>query len=855
MKKNIIRGVSMLLNIVMVLTIMFTMIFTLLLGIVPIASAAADSISIESVTPNTFESYDKPVTFMVNIKYTLQSVDKGVIYLGFNTATIDSFKLVDDHAFVSKGSGTITLQGTVKPVAWGTPDSPNGAMEGGLEALSGETFEAYVNISTNPHPDSWEPLATDDKELTIGDSASASTEFQTSTTTSISETTSMPSSSVESTPTPYDNRIILGKDNNSFIHTYADFFSTSGGKYTISNDLYDKLVNGQSQSVKNEIKAEMNNKWDGSCQGISSCIALAKVKDIDINNFDADAGCMFNIDKPKDNPKVRDMIDYYQLAQLLPNIMNSTITAYKPGIFSWLGLIDEQKTLESTLYAISEMAKTIKFGSYGGNPFLIMLGDSTEGHCVVASSYSENQKGDHIIEICDPNDTQNYIYMTIAKDYSTWSLTDANGTNDWTRIGYLNINQLGSIDIDGSGNSQNTQTQPLPDNETQLDIGTSDNFNISDTNGDVFGYSFGSVSGDLKPSSVNFINNSTINGNEKPDMILKFPQTGTFDVSAPSGDVDTSILNAATYTSVTGSKITSLKFNDQNGIDIKGNKCDYSTYVSYNSGNDCNMICLSGHNGNDIDITQSSDGILMKSDNLQGINLTSFGVKTELGTSFSTSKKEVLIKDKANDTTGIVQVLVSSKDNGVFDQVIKETGVTAANAPKIVKASSPNWAIILIAIVFVILIGGAIIIIVILRSKGSKNEAMDIPVVQSSMKEPVAEERATSISNLKMNSAAISILSGSMKGTTIPIKADQTLNLGKDPKISNVVFSNDYERVSRLHCTITYSVSNNKYFVVDCSHNGTYTGEKTRLEKGKRTPMNHNTILLLADASCSILLL
>ena len=116
--------------IIMVVALMSVMLFTLLRCHVQIASAVADSVSIVSVTPDTFESYYKPVKFEVIIKYTLQSVDNGVIYLGFNTETINSFSLVDDQALVSKGSGTVTLQGEVKPVAWGTPDSPNGAMKG-----------------------------------------------------------------------------------------------------------------------------------------------------------------------------------------------------------------------------------------------------------------------------------------------------------------------------------------------------------------------------------------------------------------------------------------------------------------------------------------------------------------------------------------------------------------------------------------------------------------------------------------------------------------------------------------------------------------------------------------------------
>ncbi|MDR0671035.1 MAG: hypothetical protein LBF64_01855 [Oscillospiraceae bacterium] len=124
------------------------------------AYAAGDSVRIVSVTPDVFPDYETPVTFVVTVSYTLQSVDSGVVYLGFNTNAAERYSLVDE-AVVSKGTGVVTLTGTVTPVGWGTADSPSGPLQGSLELLNGNTFGAYVNISENPHPDAWNPLAAD----------------------------------------------------------------------------------------------------------------------------------------------------------------------------------------------------------------------------------------------------------------------------------------------------------------------------------------------------------------------------------------------------------------------------------------------------------------------------------------------------------------------------------------------------------------------------------------------------------------------------------------------------------------------------------------------------------------------
>lgn len=114
----------------------------------------------------------------------------------------------------------------------------------------------------------------------------------------------------------------------------------------------------------------------------------------------------------------------------------------------------------------------------------------------------------------------------------------------------------------------------------------------------------------------------------------------------------------------------------------------------------------------------------------------------------------------------------------------------------------------------------------------------------------ISKERITE--DAERTAGVIQITGGSLDGLAVPVKDGETLYLGKDPKAANIVFTNDYLRVSRLHCAVTYSAKANKYYVVDSSANGTYFTNKTRLEKGKRTPVEANTVLLLADEACTI---
>ena len=100
----------------------------------------------------------------------------------------------------------------------------------------------------------------------------------------------------------------------------------------------------------------------------------------------------------------------------------------------------------------------------------------------------------------------------------------------------------------------------------------------------------------------------------------------------------------------------------------------------------------------------------------------------------------------------------------------------------------------------------------------------------------------------------IQVTNGSMNGFSVPIKDGETLYLGKDPKFANLVFTGDYKNVSRMHCAVTFDAKANRYYVTDSSSNGTYLISKKRLIKGKRTPVNINTVLILANDDCTVLL-
>ena len=170
---------------------------------------------------------------------------------------------------------------------------------------------------------------------------------------------------------------------------------------------------------------------------------------------------------------------------------------------------------------------------------------------------------------------------------------------------------------------------------------------------------------------------------------------------------------------------------------------------------------------------------------------------------------------------------------------------------------------ILIAAIGLVVLLMIVLILVSVKRKPSK-AVEEIPVVRKqpadrkeSEPDEISEERITEdrITDDKGKQCGlIQITNGSMNGFMVPIKNKETLFLGKDPKFAQIVFSSDYKNVSRLHCTVMYDAKTNRYFVTDTSTNGTFLMGKQRLEKGKRTPVSANTMLILANESCTVLL-
>jgi len=113
-----------------------------------------DRIEIISVSPSMLLEDGIEYNFTVKIEYDLVTINSGMLMIGFNTEDIDEYIMLSGATvIVDKGSGVHTFDITTIAKDW----------------MSDGDFKVYVNLSENPHPPTWSPLASDTMTLNFKD--------------------------------------------------------------------------------------------------------------------------------------------------------------------------------------------------------------------------------------------------------------------------------------------------------------------------------------------------------------------------------------------------------------------------------------------------------------------------------------------------------------------------------------------------------------------------------------------------------------------------------------------------------------------------------------------------------------
>lgn len=628
----------------------------------------------------------------------------------------------------------------------------------------------------------------------------------------------------------------------------------------LSQEDYDALIVGLNNTSRDNLKDIIrDNSSGGYCYGMAATSILTKMGRLTVSNIDSSAQNLHMLSK---TDKAKSVIGYYWITQLFGRVQDEKTEFNRNSTAEKLALIEEK-------------AKAVE---NGGNPFIFSFytqPNGKGGHAVVGYSHENGSfkwngtKYDSRILIYDSNypkwDKKSCLYYN--KGTSQWYIPNYPNSSEITRaLSDLNIMDLKNIET----NAKSVNSYVTARGNEQLNIYATD------------GTLLGTVDGVTTEGGNEIV--AFRNDGSDDSLMIAIPKKTTeegyiFESSSDNLELDLSINYENFYLSASGKNQESIVFNPNGNVGINGTTTDFNIQITANEGyysTDWYQLSVSGDSGTNPKIEIADEGYILSGEELTDITVYAENAETANKLNLKTAETAVFITQEGENLC----VKSDEDKDGQYETILATGTTTTPNDPTSGGSgfnlgsgvnfgggfgALDSWIIILIAGVLLISVIATVIIIA-FHSKKKKNiDEFEVPVINSDCKklneEPVVQGLIEPFGDEFISEDPISVLNGiqvltgNMSGQKFEIVDGQTVTIGKDPKLANILLDSSYTLVSRVHCTVTYSAKFDKYFVIDCSSNGTYLDNGTRLAKNTRTPVVRGTILKLADDNCIIKLI
>ncbi len=462
-----------------------------------------------------------------------------------------------------------------------------------------------------------------------------------------------------------DNQILqYGRDTFNFENTEGDFFGGwnqfwGNTNYKITGDYYDILL--RNQNNRQSIINSMNSSWGGSCFGMACVLSLVKAGELDEVFFQDDALNLFDLEKPKDNKTVFNLVNYYMLMQFT-NTTNRAVHPNSSEIANNRNLVNVMKNSAHPVVLCFYILRDSDNVSVGG-------------HAVVAYDMQETDEW-YNISIWDPNDQDNPITLQISKDFNqseflnTWydnatyhsytasALTVENSDNTYD---YRNIqNEL--IALGRSNGAEGIALMSLNNEETMEIVLNYNSFQIESSAGATAVITNGiKTDGDL-----DVVYSGTLNEFGK-ELKIKFslPQIGEneYYIIKPAAEQRSIVTDEPL-----SEYITNIADNSYNGFYNKVVMSDNGEIKIYNDGsmtttnetaveqsiltsiNNSNTSTLFELSGKDVEISQGEEEIQLSGTEMSNTTMTiSDGYNTATVENIPTSTDSISVSQNNND--------------------------------------------------------------------------------------------------------------------------------------------------------------------------------------------------------------
>lgn len=619
----------------------------------------------------------------------------------------------------------------------------------------------------------------------------------------------------------------------------------------LTQEDYDSLLIGMNNTDRDYFKKTIKENAGGYCYGMAATSILAKVGRLTISNIDDSADNLHSISK---TDKAKSVIGYYWITQLFDGVLDERAEF-------------NRKSTADKLVLIEEKAKAVE---NGGNPFIFSFYSQPNGqggHAVVGYSHESGSFEWNGTEY----DSRILIYDSNSPEWHEGSCLYYNkGTDAWYIPNYPNssaitralsdLNVMDIKNIETSAKSVNSYV--TAHGNEQLSIYTTDGTLLGTVDG------ITANGGDI----VAFRNDGA-----DTFLTIAIPKKSTeeaykFQASEKNSELDLSINYENFYLSASGDNQESIVFNPNGNVSINGDTTDFNIQITANEGyysTDWYQLSVSGDSGTNPKVEITDKGYILSGEDLTDITIyaenatkaNELDLKTDEDTLFITQEGENLCVKSDEDKDGQYETILVT--GTTIDPHDPTSGGAGFNLGSIFNFGSgfkfgdgsgsvDLWIIILIAGILLVSAITAVIIVA-FRSKKKKNvDEIEIPVIDN---DESVEKKENIVEDNKIILNGIQVLTGNMEGHQFELEDGKIYTIGKDASLANILLDSSYNMVSRVHCTVSYNAKFDKYFIIDCSSNGTYFENGTHLAKNTRTPVARGTVLKLADDNCRIKLL
>ena len=239
------------------------------------------------------------------------------------------------------------------------------------------------------------------------------------------------------------NKFTFGRDNLSFLNN-NNYFTRPVGKddvwnsflslvdifthkytYQLSDEKYSQLTAGFSARTKSFINKKRQERWTGSCYGMSVVTMLHYLDPsrIPLSSINSSAVNLFDLNYPKDDSSVMDFVNYYYLTQYFPTLINyrsDCYARYKNDLSGEINLIISalQKGLPVLACTYNHAFLLIGIDSENDDSYTIRVDDPNCAEVQHLTLYKNDSVEDTDLHIRFPkiyynNGTSKYYYLRL----------------------------------------------------------------------------------------------------------------------------------------------------------------------------------------------------------------------------------------------------------------------------------------------------------------------------------------------------------------------------------------------------------------------------------------------------------